>query len=223
MAASKLDKCFLCNLFGNMEEFQYIKNQFNAQHTCDKRYNCDICDKKHNSNEELQSHKNNSHFAGNDNNKTQADEEMQNSNKINMIVPKILKIENDKSQQPSPLKHKVNSQNSKNVSQDHKIHSADAFDRQGLQKEHKKFVYTKKSNSSDQSIGDEIDSVHEGEKEHKCESCGKLFSRAEHLKRHINAVHEGNQDHKCEFCLKSFSQAGYLKKHIHTIHEDQKY
>ena len=66
MASSKLDKCFLCSLFGNMEGFQYIKNQFDSQHTCDKRYNCNICDKKHNSNEELQTHKNNSHFAGND-------------------------------------------------------------------------------------------------------------------------------------------------------------
>ena len=159
MASSKLDKCFLCNLFGNMEEFQYIKNQFDSQHTCDKRYNCNICDKKHNSNEELQGHKNNSHFAGNYNNKTQANEEMQNSNKINMIVPKILKIENDKSLQPSALDHKDTYQNSNEVYLNHKIHD----ERQGLPKQHKKFVLTKKTNSLHK-----IDSVHKVVRKHKC-------------------------------------------------------
>ena len=53
----------------------------------------------------------------------------------------------------------------------------------------------------------------------KCQSCGKLFSRADSLKKHIFTVHEGHKNYKCESCGKLFSGAIYLKKHIHTFHE----
>ena len=59
-------------------------------------------------------------------------------------------------------------------------------------------------------------------KDNKCGSCGKSFSRGRHLKRHIHAVHEGHKDFKCESCDKSFAEAWYLKKHIHAVHEGQK-
>ena len=36
--------------------------------------------------------------------------------------------------------------------------------------------------------------VHEGQKDYKCESCGKSYSRAESLKNHIHQVHEGHKD-----------------------------
>ena len=61
-----------------------------------------------------------------------------------------------------------------------------------------------------------IHTVHEGQKDHSCESCGKSFSQAIYLK-HIHTVHEGHKDHKCEF-----SQVGNLKKHIHIVHEGSK-
>ena len=41
-----------------------------------------------------------------------------------------------------------------------------------------------------------IDEVHNAQKDHKCESCGKLFSQAGTLKMHINSVHNGQKDHK---------------------------
>ena len=40
------------------------------------------------------------------------------------------------------------------------------------------------------------------------------------LRQHIHTVHEGYKDHKCESCGKTFSSAQYVKKHIHTFHED---
>ena len=56
--------------------------------------------------------------------------------------------------------------------------------------------------------------------DHKCESCSKLFSEAGHLKTHIHTIHEGHKNHKCEsFSTKSFSQAQYFsKKTYHTMH-----
>ena len=71
----------------------------------------------------------------------------------------------------------------------------------------------------------------EKEKQHKCDSCGKSFSREGYLKQHIYRVHE---DYECEACGKifsvaesssrgkSFSLLGYLKKHIKVIHKGHK-
>ena len=63
--------------------------------------------------------------------------------------------------------------------------------------------------------------IHEGHKDHKCESCGKSFSQEGDLKKHIHTVHERHKDYKCDSCGKSFTTANYLKKHIHTIHESR--
>ena len=45
---------------------------------------------------------------------------------------------------------------------------------------------------------------------------------AQYLKKHIHTVHEGNKDYKCESCGKSFTVACNLKKHIYTVHEGRK-
>ena len=47
-----------------------------------------------------------------------------------------------------------------------------------------------------------INSVHDGQKDHKCDSCEKSFSEAWLLKKHINSVHNGERDHKCDSCGK---------------------
>ena len=58
-------------------------------------------------------------------------------------------------------------------------------------------------------------SVCNGQKEHKCDSCGKSFSQVGNLKSHINYVHKYDQkDNKCGSCEKAFTQVGDLKKHI---------
>ena len=68
-----------------------------------------------------------------------------------------------------------------------------------------------------------IDGVHNGKKDHNCDSCGKSFSQAEDLKRHIYSVHNGKKDYKCDSCGKEFSLTANLKKHSYTVHNDQKY
>ena len=79
-----------------------------------------------------------------------------------------------------------------------------------------------KSFSHTRNLKRHIYTIHEGHKDYKCESCGKTFSHAHNLNKHIHIFHEGHKDHICESCGKSFSDAGYLKKHIKTIHEGHK-
>merc|ERR1712020_704732 len=55
--------------------------------------------------------------------------------------------------------------------------------------------------------------VHEGQRDHKCDLCDKFFSRSENLNVHIRTVHEGQSDHKCDVCGKFFTKAGSLQKH----------
>ena len=62
----------------------------------------------------------------------------------------------------------------------------------------------------------------EGQKNYKCDSCGKSFKQSGYLKIHIKTIHEGQKNYKCNFCGLSFRDSGHLKKHIKTIHQGQK-
>ena len=57
-----------------------------------------------------------------------------------------------------------------------------------------------------------ISTVHEGQKNFKCVSCGKSITQLVHLK-----------NHKCDSCEKFFTTSGSLKTHTKTIHEGQKF
>ena len=39
---------------------------------------------------------------------------------------------------------------------------------------------------------------------------------------HIDSVHNWQKDYKCNSCVKSFSQAGNMKTHIDSVHNGQK-
>ena len=69
---------------------------------------------------------------------------------------------------------------------------------------------------------EETHAVHNGQKDHKCDSCEKLFSQAGNLKKHIDEVHNGQKDHKCDYCGNLFSRVGNLKKHIYLAHMAQR-
>ena len=67
------------------------------------------------------------------------------------------------------------------------------------------------------SLRKHIRTVHEGHKDHKCESCNKSFSHAHHLRRHIHTIHEGHKDYKCESCGKTiFSSRQFEDTHPHS-------
>ena len=79
-----------------------------------------------------------------------------------------------------------------------------------------------KTFSRKDSLKTHINSIHNGQKDHKCDSCGKTFSRKDSLKTHINSIHNGLKDHECNSCGKAFSSAGNLKTHINSVHNSQK-
>ena len=65
-----------------------------------------------------------------------------------------------------------------------------------------------------------IKTVHKGQKDFKCDPCGKSFTSAGYLRKHIKTIHEVQKNFKCDSCGKSFTQASNLMK---TIHVDQRY
>ena len=73
--------------------------------------------------------------------------------------------------------------------------------------------------SSELYLKKHVTSVHNSQKDNKCEICGKIFMRK--LKRHINAVHKTEKGFVCVTCNKSFNVKAKLKKHM-TIHEGRK-
>ena len=85
---------------------------------------------------------------------------------------------------------------------------------------YKKIEISTSDASSGNATNEEVENHQE---DHKCESCGKAFSRSDHLKRHIKTIHEGHRNYKCNSCGKSFTQSDHLKYHIKKIHEEQRH
>ena len=51
----------------------------------------------------------------------------------------------------------------------------------------------------------------------KCQFCSKNITK-KYMRDHINSVHNVQKDHKCDSCGKAFSKAGNLKRHINSAH-----
>merc|ERR1712024_81575 len=63
-----------------------------------------------------------------------------------------------------------------------------------------------------------ISNIHEGQKSHKCESCGKSFGQKSNLRTHVKTYHEGKRPN-CDQCGKDFATENYLRKHIAAVHD----
>ena len=72
----------------------------------------------------------------------------------------------------------------------------------------------KKSYTASESLKNHIKTIHEGHRNHKCDTCGKYFTELGSLMMHIKTIHEGQRNFKCDHCGKFTTTAGNLKKHI---------
>jgi len=53
------------------------------------------------------------------------------------------------------------------------------------------------------------------DRSHKCDVCGKGFSRKDYLNKHI-LCHTGHRPYKCDVCGKGFNRKDILNKHMFT-------
>ena len=77
-------------------------------------------------------------------------------------------------------------------------------------------------NSTNQvQIQNSEDHIHNQKQKYICNICHKVFI-LKNLMSHINSVHNGQKDHKCGSCGKVYYSAQSLKKHNYSIHNSWK-
>ena len=61
--------------------------------------------------------------------------------------------------------------------------------------------------------------VHLTEKNHVCDTCGKEFSKKDHLTKHKKEVHDRSRIiFQCNICNKAFKRYAHLKSHYDMLH-----
>ena len=55
--------------------------------------------------------------------------------------------------------------------------------------------------------------VHDKQKNYKCEICGKKFGLKTNLNTHVKTVHEKQRNYKCKLCGKGFGFKHVLNTH----------
>lgn len=66
-----------------------------------------------------------------------------------------------------------------------------------------------------------IQTVHEHQRNFRCDTCGEFFARQAHLETHIRRHHE-NVEFRCNICQELFANVQNRNRHVQTVHDGQK-
>ena len=234
MSVSEVDKCYLCDLLGDFEQFQDIKKEFDAQHVCWNKSKYDN-DNKQNSKGEVKNHEKDHHALNSksdlqdkpilkiidlniENNSKRAEFT---AKKINDAIAKIERKTNYQ-EQIEGWKIKVGLQNLKITSQEI-IQEEKKQDKNSETKANCLNMIRKNQNEQENHVLKEKYHKH---KKYKCEYCGKKFTSLGGRKYHIQIICSmklvGQRNYKCNSCEKIFASEVCRKYHIKTFHEGQK-
>ena len=62
--------------------------------------------------------------------------------------------------------------------------------------------------------------VHEGQRNHMCEGCGKKFGSKSEVRRHYKLIHElVKERHPCSSCEKTFTSKAAVTSHMKIVHK----
>ena len=67
----------------------------------------------------------------------------------------------------------------------------------------------------------EVDAVHKGLKNYKCEICFKTFAAKGNYSMHVDRVHKNIKPFECDKCTLAFPQKCFLTSHILAKHENE--
>ena len=67
-------------------------------------------------------------------------------------------------------------------------------------------------------LQDDVDIPSTKKPRHACQTCGKVFTRPDNLKRH-EKMHMNDKQHRCSKCDKTFYRYSDMKRHEKQVHE----
>ena len=71
-------------------------------------------------------------------------------------------------------------------------------------------------------LNQNVATVHEENKQFKCDICNTNFRQKGNLDQHVATVHEGKKPFKCEICDINFGRKYHLNRHAATAHKGKK-
>ena len=200
---SEVDKCYLCDLLGDFEEFQDIKKEFDAQHACWNKLK--YAKNKQKSKDELKTDELNS----------KSDQQEKSILKIS-----DLNIENNSKQADFTAKKNAiaaaknvenkNPVDVQNISAP--IHLAGTPLNGRWKCPSCPYETKQKSN-----VTKHIKTKHLGIKKYKCEECSELFQSQQVLDNHMR-THTGQKPFVCPQCDYRSAKKGNMTKHVKRVH-----